>query len=279
MMQIEYIKLPLLQSYVKMVQWISMTNGQADYIQKFMPYPFSLLSFHFQSAPSYSLNGLQYAQLPRAYFNFGYYSEREIYMKFGQSVDSIVILLSPVSICSLFNISLKDFKKVLFLPAEEVLKERGGIIEELFSIDRTAETLADCLTRLLSPCSFYVDYKAEICRKSIELIYNQGGNVSLKHIAEECCVSLRTLERYFSCFLGITPARYCKLVRLQKLLIGLELSDFSSRSKGDISLSFYYDQSHLIKNFKKITGETPGSFEKARKCGLFDMEELLYKGM
>jgi AraC-like DNA-binding protein len=225
------------------------------------------------------LDGLQYLQLPRAYFNIGYYSDREIYMKFGRNVDSIVILLSPVSICSLFNISLRDYKKVLFLPADELLKDRGGIIEELFSIELTTETITDCLTRLLSPYSFYVDYKAEICRKSIELIYNQGGNVSLKLVADECCVSLRTLERYFSCFLGITPARYCQLVRLQILLIGLELSEFSSKSKSDISLSFYYDQSHLIKNFKKITGKTPGSFKKGRKCGLFDMEEHLYKGM
>lgn len=279
MLQIEYIDLPLQQRYVRMVQWISMTNAGADYVQKFLPYPFSMLAFHFKSVPSYSLDGNRYVQLSRAYFNIGYFSEREIYMKFGRNVDSVIILLSPVSICSLFNITLKDYKNVLFLPAEEVLKDRGEIIEELFSMEHTPETLMDGLTRLLTPCSFIIDYKVEICRKSIELIYFQGGNVSLKHVAEECCVSLRTLERYFSCFLGITPARYCQQVRLQKLLAGLEQSDFSSKSKRNISLSFYCDQSHLIKNFKKITGETPGSFEKGRKCGLFDMEELLYKGM
>lgn len=279
MLKIEYIELPLLQSYVRMVQWISMTNKLPDYVQKFLPYPFSMLSFHFKSAPSYSLDGNQYVQLPRAYFNIGYYSEREIYLKFGRNVDSIVILLSPVSICSMFNISLKDYKKVLFLPAEEILKERSGIIDEIFSTDHTVDTLTDCLTRLLSPYCFYGDYRVEICRKSIGLIYSQGGNVSLKRIAEECCVSLRTLERYFSCFLGIAPARYCQLVRLQKLLAGFEQSEFSPQKKRDLSFSLYYDQSHLINNFRKITGETPGSFERSRKSGFFDMEERLYKGM
>jgi AraC-like DNA-binding protein len=279
MLQVEYIELPLLQSYVKMAQWITMTNEQTDYVQKFLPYPFSMLSFHFKSAPSYSLDGIRYVQLPRAYFNFGYYSESEVYMKFGRNVDSILILLSPVSICNLFKLSLKEYKKALFLPAEEVLKERNGIIDELFSSDHSASSLADCLTRLLEPFSFHTDYKVEICRKSIELIYSQGGDVSLKHVAEECCVSLRTLERYFSNFLGITPVRYCQLVRLQKLIGGLESSDFSSSHKRDMSCSLYYDQSHLINNFKMITGETPGSFEKSRKRGLFDMEEILYKGM
>jgi AraC-like DNA-binding protein len=279
MRKIEYIELPLLHSYVRTVQWISMKNEQPDYVQKFLPYPFSMLSFHFQSAPSYSLDGLQYVQLPRAYFNIGYYSEREIFMKFGENVDSIVILLNPVSICSLFNISLKEYNQALFIPAEEALNERKEIIDELFSTELTVSSLTDCLTRLLMPHSFQFDYKVEICRKSIGLIYSQGANVSLKQVAEECCVSLRTLERYFICFLGISPARYCQLVRLQKILAGFEQSGPSPACKRDISRSLYFDQSHLIKSFKKITGETPGSIEKSRKSGLFDMEVQLYKGM
>jgi AraC-like DNA-binding protein len=279
MLQVEYIELPQLRSYVKKVQWISMKKQQTEYVQKFLPYPFSMLSFHFESAPSYSLDGIRYVQLPRAYFNFGYYSEKEIYMKFGRNVDSILILLSPVSICSLFNLSLKEFKKALFLPAEEVLKERKSIVDELLSWDHSISSLADCLIRLLAPTGFHADYKFEICRKSIELIYSRGGSVSLKDVAEECCVSQRTLERYFSCFLGITPARYCQLVRLQKLIGGLERSGFSSKHKRDISYSLFYDQSHLINNFKMITGETPGSFEKSRNKGLFDMERILYKWM
>jgi len=277
MLHIDYVGISSLRNCVKMVQKVSMNNEQPDYVQKFLPFPFSMLTIHLKSLPEYSMDGIHFHPLPKVYFNFGYFCEREVYMRFGREVESLIILFSPVCMCSLFNIPLKKVKGALFLPAEEYLKDRYAFVERLFNEEPTDDLLLESIAGMLPPEAVCTDYKIEISRKAIEIIYSHGGNIPLTSVAEECCVSLRTLERYFDTFLGITPGRYCQLVRFQKLLLEMERGGYVMKqlcSKGN-----FFDQSHMINNFKLLTGETPGSFKKERKNGLFHMEGLLHQGV
>ena len=82
---------------------------------------------------------------------------------------------------------------------------------------------------------------------------------SVNDIAEECFVSISTMERYFKKYLSMTPRRYLEDKKLQKscmlLRQGYSVTDACFESGFD-------DYSHFITVFKKKFGTTPLKYKK-----------------
>ena len=68
------------------------------------------------------------------------------------------------------------------------------------------------------------------------------------------------LERLFRQAIGLSPAKYLQIVRLHYFLSLMR----SAHSEDSLTIagleSGYYDQPHLIHNFKQITGLTPSQY-------------------
>lgn len=84
----------------------------------------------------------------------------------------------------------------------------------------------------------------------------------IRHIAHNSNVSLRQFQRKFKSLMGYTPSQFLRIARLQPML-----DQHSPNSLTQLALAFgFYDQSHFINDFKKITnGMTPGSYYAGRK--------------
>ncbi len=69
-------------------------------------------------------------------------------------------------------------------------------------------------------------------------------------------------QRLFNHYIGIPPKEFCQLTRFQ------DASRAMLRSEGpSLDMEFadtFYDQSHLIREFKKYTGISPGKFHEER---------------
>ncbi len=95
--------------------------------------------------------------------------------------------------------------------------------------------------------------------RSYELIIRKGIGTQLPDIIKELGVSERTLQRRFRDRLGTSPKKLIRILRINHLW-----SLTSNSGKIDYhDLVFkgnYFDQTHLIKDFKSITGETPDAF-------------------
>lgn len=68
----------------------------------------------------------------------------------------------------------------------------------------------------------------------------------------------QTLARRFRREIGLTPKEFSRLVRFNALLVkaarpGRDWSALAARLG-------YYDQAHMISEFKRLTGFTPGAF-------------------
>lgn len=92
-------------------------------------------------------------------------------------------------------------------------------------------------------------------------IYETKGNVSIKEIAQDTGYSECYVRRTFHEMHGISPKTFEKIVRFQNTLE--EMALHKDEAFYDMAQeSGYYDQSHMVKEFKNFTGLTPEKYMK-----------------
>jgi AraC-like DNA-binding protein len=91
---------------------------------------------------------------------------------------------------------------------------------------------------------------------AVKLLETSNGQVKMKELAEQLGISRRTLERVFAEHVGVTPKKFTRILRFQNVLTILRARRF--RDFTDLAFTCgYADQSHLIKDFKALTGRLP----------------------
>jgi AraC-like DNA-binding protein len=87
-------------------------------------------------------------------------------------------------------------------------------------------------------------------------IRNHVGNIKISQLMDEFHITERTLERDFKTAFGLSPKEYCKILRFNSLLNYISMA--KSVDWLDMVNQFgYYDQPHLIHEFKNVLGITP----------------------
>lgn len=79
---------------------------------------------------------------------------------------------------------------------------------------------------------------------------------NISEVASQSCVSVRQLERLFQQRIGLPPQYYARLVRFTKAWIIKENYPMTKWSNLAYQCG-YFDQMHLIRDFKEFTGTTP----------------------
>ena len=88
-----------------------------------------------------------------------------------------------------------------------------------------------------------------------------NGNVPIEQIASLACLSLRQFERISIERIGFSPKVFARLVRFSKAYRLRE--NFPELRWTNIAYECgYFDQMHLIRDFKEFAGITPGGIEK-----------------
>lgn len=96
---------------------------------------------------------------------------------------------------------------------------------------------------------------------AVNLIQHSKGQLSLQDVARESCLSPRHLERKFKASIGLSPKAFSNIIRFKSALSYLEQNTDSTLP--DIAVRFgYYDKAHLIKEFKKLSGELPSALKR-----------------
>ena len=93
----------------------------------------------------------------------------------------------------------------------------------------------------------------------VQLINNARGEVSVEFLASETCLSRKQFERIFQHCIGCSPKQFLRVVRFQYAVYNRQ----KDRQIALTQLAFisgYYDQSHMISEFKSLSGLTPKQF-------------------
>ncbi len=88
-----------------------------------------------------------------------------------------------------------------------------------------------------------------------------SGNISIKWLAYQSNMSIKTFERVFTTQIGIAPKLFGRIARFNAAL-NLKSKDEKKNWTSIAHQCGYFDQIHFIKDFKAFAGEAPSRFFK-----------------
>jgi len=159
------------------------------------------------------------------------------------------IKFKPLGFESIFGFSQARIGCAI-LPAKEVLGT--DIIRKIKNLETLSEKVALIESFLLAKLhhnrknGFYLTY----VKQSIESFSASGMDLKLSGLANQLCISEKTLYRSFSKAMGTNPKKFLVLTRCRAALTAYKKS-----SSGFSALDFgYYDFAHFSKDVKSFTG-------------------------
>ncbi len=93
---------------------------------------------------------------------------------------------------------------------------------------------------------------------SIRFLTKNYGRLKVPELASRACLSRKQFERQFLKVAGLSPAAYSRIVRFQYALHLRSKNTHSTLTEIGLSAG-YFDQSHMIREFKQISGVSPRS--------------------
>jgi len=97
--------------------------------------------------------------------------------------------------------------------------------------------------------------KGASLQNAISEIVSSGGQISVDRLAGDLGISGRQLGRRFLNEVGLGPKLLCRILRFQQVFRAVERED--KNWAGIAADCGYYDQAHLIRDFRQFAGQTP----------------------
>lgn len=182
----------------------------------------------------------------------------------------LLIQLSPIGLYQITGQSQDDFANKR-LSLSDVDKTLFQSLHDAFVMSNTAIDLANACENVL-----YRRMEKHIVSDAVLLatttIADKHGQIQVNEIAQQACYSERQLNRLFLTQVGMNIKNYARLTRFNYVLQHLQTSPCFlgalSQQAG------YFDQAHLDKDFKLISGVSPQEYLKTLSDFYYDETEI-----
>ncbi|WP_394840784.1 AraC family transcriptional regulator [Pendulispora brunnea] len=177
-------------------------------------------------------------------------------------VRALVIQFKPGWSAPLLGVPANELTDRI-VPLEDVWGRSG---EDLCLELLEARSLPDVFARVSRAIALrtrdgFEPASARLARRAVRLL--EGDEVRVEAVAERLGVTSRHLRRAFVESVGIGPKDFARTVRLQRAVRMAATSKDWARIAADAG---YYDQAHLIADFRDLVGLTPGAFLKRARA-------------
>ncbi|HLT66569.1 MAG TPA: helix-turn-helix transcriptional regulator [Microbacterium sp.] len=169
---------------------------------------------------------------------------------------AVLLQFEPGWSTPLLGVSARELTDA-FVPLEDIWGRAGH--ELLFDLLATTCS-TDALGHITSALARRVPREpasASLARRAARLI--EAGEARVERVADRLGVTARHLRRAFAENIGIGPKEFARSIRLQRAVRMAAASRDWSRIAADAG---YYDQAHLITDFRNLVGLTPTAFLK-----------------
>jgi AraC-like DNA-binding protein len=130
------------------------------------------------------------------------------------------------------------------------------LIEKLFD----ARDFSETVRALNATLSLWFTHKSnKTVDYVIQKIIESQGNVSIHTICHSLAMTRQHLARLFQEYVGIRPKQFARVIRFQALLKNVDRSPNVNWADEAATLG-YYDQAHLISDFRQFSGTSPEKF-------------------
>lgn len=245
----------MLAPYIK--QYWAIENSLAcgaTYSQRIIPSGLMEVTFYFSNLPEASVCSKNIGSSSIVSGQLNTYYDLQI----TGNLSMFSISFKPMGALMFFNVPLNEFANKN-VPLEFVLTNAKDIEDQLFHANNFAQRITiiekflyDLLTRNQKAFEF-----KRIHSSIKHLTKNEESDVI--SLANTACLSRKQFERRFIASVGLSPKQYMRVVQFQRTI-------FNKQIHPDLSLTElsyktgYYDQSHMVNNFKSLSGLTPKEF-------------------
>lgn len=152
------------------------------------------------------------------------------------------------------------------LPFEEVFDEDLESLEEkILGCEEDQKILAEGEAFLNRHLPVY-DPRVEEVSSITAAIMDDPTILKVDDLVNRCDMSKRTLQRLFRKYVGVSPKWVIQRYRLHEA--AEKMASGENRNWSQLALELgYYDQSHFIRDFKSIVGQSPADYAESLNDG------------
>ena len=171
----------------------------------------------------------------------------------------LIAVLHPFGAAALFKIPASELRNQIigcgdfFGTHVESVNDQIASSPAIHDKIRAAEHFL--LTHLQNPSQYNT-----LVTQAIDIIHSQNGVISVAELTTMTGATERQLQRKFEEQIGISPKRYTGITRMQYALRMLRTKSAHLSLAGVACESGFFDQAHLIREMKNLSGLTPGQY-------------------
>lgn len=174
-------------------------------------------------------------------------------------VNMMTVVFHPFGAKAFFDLPFHTLSG-LSVPLEDLNRKAFADLEDkILSTPDDALCIQLIETFLLNRLRLCKEYNYKRMAEAVGMINKLEKDLSVPFLAESICLSKKQFQRIFNEYIGLSPKEFMRIVRFHKALFTLQ---------NDPSMNFtrlacecdYYDQSHLIREFKQFSGYTPREY-------------------
>jgi AraC-like DNA-binding protein len=179
-------------------------------------------------------------------------------LRVGRSVHAVGAVLPTVLTPEILNVTPTALVDRI-VPLHDLWSddEACRLLASLAPLDRrrAASSLKDALLSRIRRAA----HGEIVADAAARLITVRAGNVSIADLAESHGVSRHQFARRFTAATGVSPKLFARIARFQALVPAMLASDVSQWASLSSGLGFY-DQAHMINEFRTLAGAPPTIF-------------------
>lgn len=180
-----------------------------------------------------------------------------ICFQYQGNIKEICIYFKPLGLNAFLKSPLKEYGKSYFepfAPFSDYEKEMKRIIE----LDNKMLLVEHLEKYWLNKM---IGFNHPFLKTAISII-GEHQKISTKELAHRLNVSQKTLIHHFKNHICKTPSEYRKILRFRKALTTMKGLKKKTTLTELSNIIDFFDQSHMISNFKSLTGMPPRTFFK-----------------
>ena len=175
------------------------------------------------------------------------------------TVSMIVVVFRPFGAKAFFDVPLCELAGLVVSAEELNAPELKELEDRLCYTSDDAGCIRMIEVFLMARLRCFTDYHYKRMVAAVRAIDSSTGELSVSQLAETVCLSNKQLLRVFSGYVGSSPKEFMRVVRFHRALFTLQHHPGMSFTRVACECG-YYDQAHMIRDFKEFSGYTPGEY-------------------
>jgi AraC-like DNA-binding protein len=172
----------------------------------------------------------------------------------------VAIKVKSGALGALLGVPARDLRDQT-INLEDIWGRSAARLSEQMQEAPNAEERLTILQRELSQRYLAHERENALALTVANTIERRAGKVRIAELSENAGVGRRALLQRFDACVGLTPKQYVRITRLRSMITALFARGSEDLSRLSVKYGFY-DQSHMIHEFRDLVGLPPAVFKK-----------------